>query len=74
MKINYGKSKYFFRFISPLKGSENQLSKYESIFTSPSGEERQKEILDSIHYAKRIQTALMPHEKLINKNLNRLKK
>lgn len=36
-------------------------------------EEHQKEILDSIHYAKRIQTALMPSDKMFSKNLNRLK-
>jgi tetratricopeptide (TPR) repeat protein len=35
-------------------------------------EEKQKEILDSIHYAKRIQTALLPSEKYIDRNLNRL--
>ena len=32
-------------------------------------EEKQKEILDSIHYAKRIQQALLPTEKYIGKNL-----
>ncbi len=35
-------------------------------------EEKQKEILDSIHYAKRIQTALITSEKYIEKNLNKL--
>ncbi len=35
-------------------------------------EEKQKEILDSIHYAKRIQTALLPHEKYVQRNLKRL--
>ncbi len=34
-------------------------------------EEKQKEILDSIHYAKRIQTSLLPSEKYIDKNLNK---
>ena len=34
-------------------------------------EEKQKEILDSIHYAKRIQTALIINEKYIDKNLER---
>jgi tetratricopeptide (TPR) repeat protein len=34
-------------------------------------EEKQKEILDSIHYAKRIQTALLPSEKYITRNLNK---
>jgi Ca2+/Na+ antiporter len=35
-------------------------------------EEKQNEIVDSIHYAKRIQTALITSEKYIDKNLNRL--
>ena len=35
-------------------------------------EEKQKEILDSIHYAKRIQTALITNEKYIHKSLNKL--
>ncbi len=35
-------------------------------------EEKQKEILDSIRYAKRIQKSLLPTEKYIQKNLNRL--
>jgi len=35
-------------------------------------EEKQKEILDSIHYAKRIQTALQPSERYVAKTLNRL--
>jgi tetratricopeptide (TPR) repeat protein len=37
-------------------------------------EEKQKEILDSIHYAKRIQTALLTSEKYIERNLNKLEK
>jgi hypothetical protein len=36
-------------------------------------EEKQKEILDSIHYAKRIQNALLPTEKYIQKNIDRMK-
>ena len=36
-------------------------------------DEKQKEILDSIHYAKRIQTALLPSEKYIDKSLKELK-
>ena len=35
-------------------------------------EEKQKEILDSIHYARRIQTALITNEKYIEKHLNKL--
>jgi tetratricopeptide (TPR) repeat protein len=37
-------------------------------------EEKQKEILDSIHYAKRIQTALITSEKYFEKSLNKLNK
>ncbi len=37
-------------------------------------EEKQKEILDSIHYAKRIQSSLMPTDKYLERILNRLKK
>jgi tetratricopeptide (TPR) repeat protein len=37
-------------------------------------EERQKEILDSIHYAKRIQRSFLPTEKYIAKTLKRLVK
>jgi tetratricopeptide (TPR) repeat protein len=37
-------------------------------------DEKQKEILDSIRYAKRIQTALMPSEKYIDKSLKQLNK
>jgi len=36
-------------------------------------EEHQKEIIDSIRYAQRIQQALLPNEKSISKNLKRLK-
>lgn len=37
-------------------------------------EEKQKEILDSIHYAKRIQQTLMPGERYIEKELKKLHK
>jgi hypothetical protein len=37
-------------------------------------EEKQKEILDSIHYAKRIQRSLLPSERSIEKNLRKLHK
>lgn len=37
-------------------------------------EVKQKEILDSIHYAKRIQTALIASDKYIERNLDRLKR
>lgn len=35
-------------------------------------EEKQKEVLDSIHYAKRIQLSLLPQEKYIDKQLRKL--
>ncbi len=35
-------------------------------------EEKNKEVMDSIHYAKRIQTALLPSEKYIDRKLNQL--
>jgi tetratricopeptide (TPR) repeat protein len=37
-------------------------------------EAKNKDIIDSIHYAKRIQTTLLPSDKYINKNMERLKK
>jgi hypothetical protein len=37
-------------------------------------EEKQKEILDSIYYARRIQNAILPTEKYIDKTLKRLMK
>ena len=37
-------------------------------------EEKQKDILDSIRYAKRIQKSLLPTEKYIEKNIIRLSK
>lgn len=37
-------------------------------------EEKQKEILDSIHYAKRIQQSLMPTEKYFKKKIDELRK
>jgi hypothetical protein len=37
-------------------------------------DEKQREILDSIHYAKRIQTALLPNEKYIKRKLSQLNK
>ena len=70
--MNNNKIKYFFRFISPLKGSENNLFISKDVFTSPSGEEKQKEILDSIFYARRIQRSLLTTEKYIGRNLKRL--
>ena len=36
-------------------------------------EEKQKEIIDSIRYAKRIQQSLMPSEKYVSKKIGELK-
>jgi hypothetical protein len=36
--------------------------------------EKNKEVMDSINYAKRIQNALLPSEKCIERNLNKLRK
>ena len=36
-------------------------------------EEQQREVLDSIHYAKRIQQSLLATEKYIHRNIERLK-
>jgi tetratricopeptide (TPR) repeat protein len=36
-------------------------------------DEKQKEVMDSIHYAKRIQSTLLPAEKYFQKNMERLK-
>ena len=37
-------------------------------------EDKNKEILDSIHYAKRIQNSLLPTEKYIDRSIKRLRK
>ena len=60
--------KHFLRFISH---EVNRLTLFNTS-DSTSWEESRKEILDSIHYAKRIQKAHLPTEKQIEKNLNRL--
>jgi len=53
-----------------MKGSEGDVRLTIS-FASPSWE-KEKEIIDSISYAKRIQTALLPNEKRIGKELKKL--
>ena len=40
---------------------------------SATGEEKQQEVLDSIHYAKRIQSALITNEKYFDRHLKRLR-
>ncbi len=49
---------------------KNELIEMQKIIV----EEKQKEIIDSIYYAKRIQTALITSEKYIDRNLNKLQK
>jgi len=71
MKIRFNNS-VFFRFISPEAKSFQNKSHIEMI--SALGEEHQKEILDSIHYAKRIQMAQIPSEKRVKNILERLRK
>lgn len=56
-------------FVKAKQKAEKQLSEQKKMI-----EEKQKEILDSIHYAKRIQTALITGEKYIERNLNSLNK
>ena len=41
---------------------------------SASSEEKQKEIMDNIRYAKRIQTAILPSQKYIERNLKKITK
>jgi len=54
-------------FVKARQKAEKQLAEQKRMI-----EEKQKEILDSIHYAKRIQNALMPQEKYIARRLDRL--
>jgi hypothetical protein len=54
-------------FVKARQKAEKQLAERKRMI-----EEKQKEILDSIHYAKRIQKSLMTHESTIEKNLKRL--
>lgn len=58
-----------FRQLKIRKQAFNKINEQKIII-----EEKNKEIVDSIHYAKRIQTALMSNEKTIAGNMTRLKK
>jgi len=55
-------------FVKARQKAERQLSEQKELI-----EEKQKEMLDSIRYAKRIQDALITPEKYIEKSLNKLK-
>lgn len=54
-------------FVKARAKAETQLANQKRMI-----EEKQKEILDSIHYAKRIQKCLMPNEKYIERRLREL--
>lgn len=56
-------------FVKARQKAEKQLAERKRMI-----EEKQKEILDSIHYAKRIQSALMTQESYIARRLERLAK
>ena len=63
----------FNRYRLKQKSNLKLQSAYEEIEKSRDEIEAQKkEIIDSIHYAKRIQNSLLPTEKYINKSLNKL--
>jgi hypothetical protein len=68
MNIRYKLTKENFEKSLDLKASLHLIELQKDIV-----EEKQKEILDSIHYAKRIQKALITSEKYIEKELSRLK-
>jgi len=55
-------------FVKARTKAEHQLAEQKRVI-----EEKQKEILDSIHYAKRIQSTLMPSEASITKAMRRLR-
>ena len=57
----------------PPEGKSKPLTE-NIMLISPSGEETQKEILDSIYYARRIQRALLTSEKYIRRKIQELKK
>ncbi len=56
-------------FVKAKQKAEKQISEQKQVL-----EEKQKEILDSIRYAKRIQNALLPHEKYVERKLDELNK
>jgi hypothetical protein len=58
-----------FRGYSQKKKANAEISRQKEII-----EEKQKEIIDSIRYAKRIQNALITSEKYVERNLFRLGK
>lgn len=69
MNIRYKLTKENFEKSLELKSSLQLIEMQKDVV-----EEKQKEILDSIHYARRIQRALITSEKYIDKELGRLKR
>lgn len=67
---------YIFRTLSTTKEQKKiiELKSEETEFQKQIIEEKNKNIIDSIEYAKRIQQSLLPTEKYINKQLKRLQK
>lgn len=59
-----------------IEEKEKETQKQNAIISQQKSEveEKQKQILDSIHYAKRIQKALLPTEKSFGKSLDKLNK
>jgi len=58
---------FAYRSFLQKKKANEEITRQKSII-----EEKQKEILDSIHYAKRIQQSLMPNEKFVDRKLREL--
>ena len=59
---------YIYRSLIQKKKANGEIIKQKNII-----EEKQKDILDSIYYAKRIQQSLLPTDKYIDKNIKRLR-
>ena len=59
---------YIYRSLIQKKKANGEIIKQKNII-----EEKQKDILDSIYYAKRIQRSLLPTDKYIDKNIRRLR-
>ena len=59
---------FIFRSYSQIKKKNIEITHQKKVI-----EEKQKEILDSIHYAARIQRCILPTEKYIAQNITRLK-
>jgi tetratricopeptide (TPR) repeat protein len=67
-------SMFIFRGLQKIKVANQIITKQKQLVEQQKDilEEKQKEILDSIRYAKRIQQSLLPSEKYIERELNKL--